>query len=147
MLFDTYLNGQGNVDELREYIAAGVDNEKIIDTIYQEVVEWQGKAAEMRAADEAKKNAKQAEADKLNEYVDKKTKKAKEEAENNKAEDHGRKRHKPDRNEAKTEKAEKGEKGEKGSEEKEAREPKGLKQELSAQGKEKCKFYPFCKNP
>ena len=33
MLFDTYLNGEGNPDELRDYIAAGIDDPKTIDIL------------------------------------------------------------------------------------------------------------------
>ena len=55
VLFDTYLNGQGNPDELREYIAAGIDNAKVIDILALEVVDWQAKAVGLRAAQEAKK--------------------------------------------------------------------------------------------
>lgn len=50
MLFDTYLNGQGNPEELKDYIAAGIDDQHTIDIIADEVIEWQAKAAEMRAA-------------------------------------------------------------------------------------------------
>ena len=77
VLFDTYLNGQGKPEELKEYIAAGVENEQVIETIAQEVIEWQGKAADMRAAEEAKKKEKESESKKMNEYVAAKTKKAK----------------------------------------------------------------------
>ena len=38
MLFDTYLNGQGNPDELKEYIAAGIEDQRVIDIIAEEVV-------------------------------------------------------------------------------------------------------------
>lgn len=77
VLFDTYLNGQGKPEELKEYIAAGVENEQVIETIAQEVIEWQGKAADMRAAEEAKKKEQESESKKMNEYVAAKTKKAK----------------------------------------------------------------------
>lgn len=80
VLFDTYLNGQGNPEELRDYIAAGIEDPKAIDIIAKEVVEWQGKATEMKAAEQAKRKKQQDENKKLNEYVSTKTKKAKEEA-------------------------------------------------------------------
>jgi hypothetical protein len=44
VLFDTYLNGQGNPAELKDYIAAGIDNADTINIIADEVVEWQAKA-------------------------------------------------------------------------------------------------------
>ena len=44
VLFDTYLNGQGNPAELKDYIAAGIDNPDTINIIADEVVEWQAKA-------------------------------------------------------------------------------------------------------
>ena len=44
MLFDTYLNGQGNPNELKDYIAAGIDDQEVINKIADEVIEWQGKA-------------------------------------------------------------------------------------------------------
>ena len=44
VLFDTYLNGQGNPNELKDYIAAGIDDQEVINKIADEVIEWQGKA-------------------------------------------------------------------------------------------------------
>ena len=60
---------------------------------------------------------------------------SKEEPEGEKKEEHGRKRHKREER-PKGEGEEKGEKGD----------GHGLKHELSQQGREKCKFFPFCKN-
>jgi hypothetical protein len=33
VLFDTYLKGQGNPEELKDYIAAGVENTDVINII------------------------------------------------------------------------------------------------------------------
>lgn len=38
VLFDTYLNGQGNISELKEYIAAGIENPETINLISEEVI-------------------------------------------------------------------------------------------------------------
>jgi len=38
VLFDTYLNGQGNPEELKDYISAGIDDQRTVDTLADEVV-------------------------------------------------------------------------------------------------------------
>ena len=65
VLFDTYLNGQGNAAELRDYIAAGVDNPDTINIIANEVIEWQSKAEELKVAEAAKKKEKDLEKEKI----------------------------------------------------------------------------------
>jgi hypothetical protein len=59
VLFDTYLNGQGNPAELKDYISAGIDNPDTISIIADEVVEWQAKAEELKAAESAQKSEKE----------------------------------------------------------------------------------------
>lgn len=59
MLFDTYLNGQGNPAELKDYISAGIENQETIGIIADEVIEWQAKAEELKAAELAQKNEKE----------------------------------------------------------------------------------------
>ena len=59
VLFDTYLNGQGNLNELNDYISAGVDDPAVISVLANEIIEWQGKANELRAAEQAKNTKKE----------------------------------------------------------------------------------------
>jgi outer membrane murein-binding lipoprotein Lpp len=61
VLFDTYLKGQGNPDELKDYIAAGVENTDVINIIASEIVEWQAKAADLKKAEQAMREDKEKE--------------------------------------------------------------------------------------
>lgn len=183
MLFDTYLKGQGNPDELKEYIAAGVDSPDTINIIANEIQEWQNKAAELKAAEHSKKEEKEREKEKINDFVAQRTKKLKEEKEQQ------RKEKEQERKEKEQERKDKGEKPERKERERPEREDhrkpkarpapadppaepkeseakdkenngeqevegqeeaaalkKGLKHELQEKGKEKCRFYPYCKN-
>ena len=46
VLFDTYLNGQGNPDELRDYVEAASTDSRITEILIKEILEYEARANE-----------------------------------------------------------------------------------------------------